>query len=57
MKTFYIESIDTWVVAVGINGFLDNEEKEAIRNAFKKQGIFSNVLVLDGDFEFVKQGD
>lgn len=57
MKTFYIESIDTWVVTTGYDGCFDNEEKEAIRNAFKKQGILSNVLVLDGDFEFVKQGD
>lgn len=45
--------MDTWVVATEY-GLLDNEEKEAIRKAFKKQGVLGNVLVMNEEFEFIK---
>lgn len=57
MKSYYIESINLWIICVNTNCFVDAETKDAIRKEWREQvHTAKDVVVIDqliAPFEFV----
>ncbi len=57
MKSYYIESINLWIICVNTNCFVDAETKDVIRKEWREQvHTAKDVVVIDqliAPFEFV----
>lgn len=57
MKSYYIESINLWIICVNTNCFVDAETKDAIRKEWREQvHTAKDVVVIDqliAPFEFI----
>ncbi|AQY71826.1 hypothetical protein BWL06_12515 [Lactiplantibacillus plantarum] len=57
MKSYYIESINLWIICVNTDRFVDAETKDAIRKQWRQQvHTAKDVVVIDqliAPFEFV----
>ena len=57
MKSYYIESINLWIICVNANKFVDMKAKDAIRKQWRQQvHTAEDVVVLDesiAPFEFI----
>ncbi len=57
MKSYYIQSINLWIICVNANKFVDMKTKDAIRKQWRQQvHTAKDVVVLDesiAPFEFI----
>ncbi len=57
MKSYYIQSINLWIICVNANKFVDIKTKDAIRKQWRQQvHTAEDVVVLDesiAPFEFI----
>ncbi|GAB6198186.1 hypothetical protein DmLsi_32740 [Lactiplantibacillus plantarum] len=57
MKSYYIQSINLWIICVNANKFVDMKTKDAIRKQWRQQvHTAEDVVVLDesiAPFEFI----
>ncbi|KAF0335214.1 hypothetical protein GBO93_09565 [Pediococcus acidilactici] len=61
MKSYYIESINLWIICVNVDGHVDAKIKDAIRKEWRKQvHTAKDIVVLDqsiAPFEFIGKSD
>ncbi|AGL64404.2 hypothetical protein BV242_11795 [Lactiplantibacillus plantarum] len=61
MKSYYIESINLWIICVNADKFVDMKTKDAIRKQWRQQvHTAKDVVVLDqsiAPFEFIGKSD
>ncbi|CDN29012.1 hypothetical protein predicted by Glimmer/Critica [Lactiplantibacillus plantarum] len=57
MKSYYIESINLWIICVNADNFVDTKTKDAIRKQWRQQvHTAEDVVVFDesiAPFEFI----
>ncbi|WP_416588919.1 hypothetical protein [Lactiplantibacillus plantarum] len=61
LKSYYIESINLWIICVNADKFVDMKTKDAIRKQWRQQvHTAKDVVVLDqsiAPFEFIGKSD
>ncbi|WP_407634550.1 hypothetical protein [Lactiplantibacillus plantarum] len=61
LKSYYIESINLWIICVNADKFVDMKTKDAIRKQWRQQvHTAEDVVVLDqsiAPFEFIGKSD
>ncbi|WP_265481186.1 hypothetical protein [Lactiplantibacillus plantarum] len=61
LKSYYIESINLWIICVNADRYIDAKTKDAIRKQWRQQvHTAKDVVVLDqfiAPFEFIGKSD